>query len=51
MDEVQTTLNSSNIDAKLFEFARKNDKGLEFILRELEEYRRLKRTGGKKREV
>ena len=45
MDEVQTSLNDSKIDAKIFEFARKKDKDISFILRELKEYRKLKRQG------
>ena len=44
MDEIQTTLNDSKIDAELFRFACENDKDLKFILRELEQYRKLKRV-------
>jgi len=43
MEEIQTTLNDSQINAQLFEFARKNKKELKFIFRKLEEYRKLKR--------
>ena len=45
MEEIQTTLNDSRVEAALFEFARKNSKELKFILRELEEYRKLKKGG------
>ncbi len=49
MEEIQTTLNDSKIDARLFEFARKNGKELKFILQELEEYRKLKRAENDKK--
>ena len=44
MEEIQTTLNDSRVSARLPGPARKPDLDLKLILRELMEYRRLKRA-------
>ena len=51
MDEIQTTLNDSQISARLFEPSHKTDKDLKLILRELRQYRKLKRAAREKRGI
>ncbi len=44
-------MNDARIDSELFQFARKNSSDMKFIMRELDEYRRLKQQRRAKREI